>query len=172
MNDDFPADFSGSDTLVGMQAVKLEEPLDDTIENSSAQLEPLTRPRRPNEPAFLPEPPQSIKASGLSSSYLEELVLKHLFHSGDLRGSQISQRICLPAKIVEVILESLRKGKLIDIKGSGGTGLGRSQMIFSMTEAGHTLCQHSMERDRYIGPAPVPSAYYIQAVEAHLGMPT
>ncbi|MBW1810874.1 MAG: ATPase, partial [Deltaproteobacteria bacterium] len=36
----------------------------------------------------------------------------------------------------------------------------------TMTEAGHALCQHSMERDRYIGPAPVPFAYYIQAVAA------
>ncbi|MBW1811669.1 MAG: hypothetical protein JRJ87_26005, partial [Deltaproteobacteria bacterium] len=87
MSEDSTADYSGSDTLVGMQAVNLEEPLDDTIENAPAQLEPMTRPRKANEPAFLPEPPQTIKASGLSASYLEDLVLKHLFHGGDLRGS-------------------------------------------------------------------------------------
>jgi predicted ATPase with chaperone activity len=39
-------------------------------------------------------------------------------------------------------------------------------MIFTMTEAGHQVCRVSLERDRYIGPAPVPFAYYEEAVDA------
>ena len=127
---------------------------------------PVRRPRKPDEPAFLPEPPRSVRATGLSHSYLEELVLKHLFQGGDLSGSQITNRTCLPSAIVEEVIERLRRMKLIDIKGSSRAGVGRSGMIIAMTDAGHNLCDHSMDRDQYVGPAPVPFSYYCQAVTA------
>ncbi|MBN2493505.1 MAG: hypothetical protein JXR96_02845, partial [Deltaproteobacteria bacterium] len=154
------------DTLVGMEPVKLEEPLDTTASREPAKLSPVRRPRKPDEPAFLPEPPDTVRATGLSHSYLEELCLKHLFQAGDLRGVDISRRMCLPTSIIEEILGRLRQQKLLDIKGSGGAGLGHSRMIFSMTTAGHNVCEHSMERDKYVGPAPVPYNYYLQAVSA------
>ncbi len=126
---------------------------------------------RPQGPAaaglrFVPEAPKTLEATGLSGTWLEELCLKHLFQAGDLRGGEIAQRTCLPHPLVEDLLERLRKNKLVDIKGSGGAGLGRSQMIFTMTEAGHRACLLSMERDRYVGPAPVPFAAFAKAVAA------
>ena len=35
-----------------------------------------------------------------------------------------------------------------------------------MTEAAKNVCELSMERDRYVGPAPIPFKYYTQAVAA------
>ena len=155
-------------TLVGMEVIEPEavdvaphQPFKPT-----PKMAPLTRPRAADEPGFMPEPPHSIAATGLSASYLETLCLKHLFQAGDLRGSDLAVRTCLPALIVEEVMERLRKSHLVDIKGSGGTGIGRSQTIFSMTEAGKHVCDLSMTRDRYVGPAPVPFKYYAQAVSA------
>jgi DNA-binding MarR family transcriptional regulator len=153
-------------TLVGMTPVGFEEAEQRPETRSVSSIQPVTRPRKPEEPAFLPEPPKTVRESGLSHSYLEELVLKHLFQGGDLSGSEITDRVRLPSAIVEEVIERLRKMKLIDIKGSRGTGIGRSGMIIAMTEAGHSLCQHSLERDQYVGAAPVPFAYYCQAVRA------
>jgi hypothetical protein len=150
-------------TLVGMEPIDVEEV---PGEIAQPEMAPVRRPRAPDEPAFLPEPPKDLRATGLKDSLLEELCLKHLFQAGDLKGGEIIRRICLPAGIVEAVMEHLRKNHLVDIKGSSGAGLGRSQMIFQMTEAGHKVCQHAMERDRYLGPAPVPFAYYTQAVAA------
>ncbi|MGC4122970.1 MAG: hypothetical protein QM765_52055 [Myxococcales bacterium] len=167
-----------SSTLVGMQAVEADEPevleeaqqpakpVHRVVKAQPAKLAPMTRPRAENEPAFLPEAPRTIAATGLSASYLESLCLKHLFQAGDLRGGDIAQRTCLPTVIVEEIMERLRKQRLVDLKGSGGTGLGRSQIIFAMTEAAREVVELSMERDRYVGPAPVPFKYYTQAVAA------
>ncbi|MBI5547116.1 MAG: ATPase [Deltaproteobacteria bacterium] len=163
-------------TLVGMQAIDPEEPQGPEAAEAQAaspraakpppRLAPVTRPRVADEPAFLPEPPRSIAATGLSASYLESLCLKHLFQAGDLRGSEIAARTCLPASIIEEVMERLRRMRLVDLKGSGGAGLGRSQIIFSMTEAAKEVCDLSMERDRYVGPAPIPFKYYLQAVAA------
>lgn len=167
-----------SSTLVGMQAVEADEPevveeeqqpakpLHRVVKAQPAKLAAMTRPRGENDPAFLPEAPRTIAATGLSASYLEALCLKHLFQAGDLRGGDIAQRTCLPTVIVEEVMERLRKQRLVDLKGSGGTGLGRSQIIFAMTEAAKEVVDLSMERDRYVGPAPVPFKYYTQAVAA------
>ncbi len=158
-------------TLVGMEPIDFSDTDDQEQKpkqtpRSSASIRPVTRPRQPDEPAFLPAPPRAVRDTGLSHSYLEELVLKHMFQGGDMAGGEVTERIRLPATLVEEIIERLRRMKLIDIKGSSRTGIGRSGMILTMTEAGHKICQHSLERDEYVGPAPVPFSYYCQAVAA------
>jgi predicted ATPase with chaperone activity len=167
------SDNNVSSTLIGMEPIDFDEKPAPEEQNTvvpakkhAPSLAPLRRPRAPDEPAFLPEPPRTLAATGLSSSYLEELCLKHLFQAGDLRGSEIAARVCLPSVIVEEVMERLRRNMLVDIKGSAGAGLGRSQMVFTMTQAGHNVVQVSMERDRYVGPAPIPFRYYTQAVAA------
>ncbi|HUU00735.1 MAG TPA: ATPase [Myxococcota bacterium] len=155
-----------SSTLVGMDPVDYDEVEQKPEARSSVNMKPVTRPRKPEDPVFMPEPPHSVRDTGLSHSYLEELVLKHLFQGGDMSGVQIAERVCLPFAIVEDTIERLRKMKLIDIKGSSHAGIGRSGMIIAMTDAGHRVCEHSMDRDRYVGPAPVPFSYYCQAVAA------
>ena len=169
-----------SSTLVGIQAIEPEdqEPAVEeaaepakanphrVVRSSPSKLSPVTRPRGADDPAFLPEAPRAIAGTGLSASYLEGLCLKHLFQAGDLRGGDIANRTCLPTSIIEEVMERLRKQRLVDLKGSGGTGLGRSQIIFAMTEAAREVVEMSMERDRYVGPAPVPFKYYTQAVAA------
>jgi len=176
-----PGNFVAS-TLVGMEPVEdeLEAALDAVAPSPQApapsasvlgrppqpRIAPVRRPRAADEPAFLPEPPRSLQATGLNATFVEELCLKHLFQAGELRGSEIAARTCLPAVIVEEVMERLRRNRLIDIKGSGGAGLGRSQMIFTLTEAGHKVCDLAMGRDKYVGPAPVPFKYWAQAVAA------
>lgn len=151
-------------TLVGMEPLDFDD--EEQEEKAPRRMEPVRRPRGANEPTFLPEPPRSVEATGLSRSYLELLCLKHLFQAGDLRGADLARRVCLPLTIVDEVMGRLREQQLVDITGSTGMGLGRSSMIFTMTSAGHDFCQHAMERDRYVGPAPVPFTYWVQAVAA------
>ena len=153
-------------TLVGMTPVHFEDEEQAPDARAAADMQPVTRPRKADEPAFLPSAPRSVNETGLSNSYLEELVLKHLFQGGSMPGSEITSRICLSTAIVETVLERLRKMKLIDIKGTSRTGVGRSGMVIAMTQAGHKVCEHSLDRDQYVGPAPVPFSYYCQAVAA------
>ncbi|MGM0598107.1 MAG: ATPase [Myxococcota bacterium] len=159
--------------LVGMKMENIED-LSDQVEvlhSKSSQIGnhphyiPITRPRRADEPPFIPSTPQNISESGLSESFIEQLCLKHIFQGGDMSGSDITYRTALPPNIIEDVMEKLRKQKLVEITGSRRTGIGRSQMIFTMTSAGYEVCKHSMRKDRYVGPAPVPYKYYLKVVK-------
>ena len=63
-------------------------------------------------------------------------------------------------------MERLRGAQLVDIKGTRGVGIARTKTIFSLTKAGHAQCERAMERDRYVGPAPVPFTAYRDMVAA------
>src|SRR4051794_7995837 len=91
-------------TLIGMEAVELDDAPPVALAGAPVpppKLKAVSRPRASGEPAFMPEPPKTLQASGLNASYIEELCLKHLFQAGDLRGSEIAARTCLPAMIIE-----------------------------------------------------------------------
>jgi predicted ATPase with chaperone activity len=164
-----------TETLVGMTIADLENLANEegiSIEGTQTpqpehpKMVPITRQRLPDEPAFLPGSAPNIEATGLSWSFLEELVLKHLFHAGTMRGNEIAYNISLPSSITEEVVERLKKKQYVEISGSARSGIGRSQMIFRLTNAGLDSCKLAMERDLYSGPAPVPWNYYLQAVAA------
>ena len=142
-----------------------------------AQPRPKARPKKatkagrmgrpePEVPTFFPNQPRTMAETGLSPSYVEELCLKHLFQAGDLKGADIVNRIALPGALIEKVMGRLRKSKYIEIKGTASGGVGRSGMIFSITKEGLSYVEHSMQRDRYIGPAPVTYEHYLKSVEA------
>ncbi len=126
----------------------------------------VSQKTKPRTVEFNPSQPKTLADTGLSPSYVEELCLKHLFQAGDLQGSEIVRRLCLPSALVEKVMSRLHKSKYVEIKGTSGGGLGRSGMIFAITNQGLTYVEHSMERDRYVGPAPVPYHQYLDAVAA------
>ncbi|MBN2724362.1 MAG: ATPase [Deltaproteobacteria bacterium] len=176
-----PENPDGRRTLVGMTIADIEElsaemieikdgetdiPADILNRTPGVNLIPVTRPREASEPAFLPSAPGNVWSTGLSYSYIEELCLKHLFQGGALRGNDLVGRICLSPVIIEEIMERLRRNKMVEITGSTGAGLGRSSMVFRLTSQGHDYITRVMDRDMYVGPAPVPFNYYLQAVTA------
>jgi hypothetical protein len=113
---------------------------------------------------FFPPQPRSLSETGLSNSMGEELVLKALFFAGELRGSELSQKIKLPQLIIDEIIENLRKQKYIDLKGGGGMGVGKSGMIFTLTTYATDLIRQILDRNRYNGPAPVRMEDWMEAV--------
>lgn len=164
-------------TLVGARPIKmLETEREKQAAESSKpattsvpEAEPTPIPLKVSEQedeVFSPKPPRSVEATGLTQSFLETLCLKHLFHAGELRGGEISRRTCLPPVVIEEVMERLRAGQLVDIKGTRGVGIARTQTIFSLTEAGKGQAELALERDRYVGPAPVSYSEYCSAVAA------
>ncbi len=117
-----------------------------------------------NRKAFFPQQPRTIADTGLSLSMVEELVIKSLFFASELRGSDIAQRIKLPQVIVDDVVDGLRKQKLVDLKGSGGAGVGRSGMVYTLTSYATDLLRQILDRNRYNGPAPVRMDEWARAV--------
>ena len=181
MSNKEPSDYEATETLVGARPIKRIDPETENLDDISPPSEPVlveesARPSDttvkargihvPEGVTFHPDPPRSVEATGLGNVFLEELCLKHLFQAGELRGGEVSRRTCLPPVVIEELMERLRNGRLVDIKGSRGVGLGRTQTVFTLTKAGQQHCQLALERDRYVGPAPVPLSTYARATKA------
>jgi len=115
---------------------------------------------------FWPEEPRDLIDTGLTSTMVEELILKAVFFAGELRGMEITDRLCLPQHIVEDAIENLRKQKYLDLKGSGGVGLGKSAMVFQLTSFANDFLKQILERNRYNGPAPVRFEDWVASVRA------
>jgi predicted ATPase with chaperone activity len=117
-----------------------------------------------NTTPFFPPPLTKLDDTGLSLLWLQDLTLKILYYQGYLSGFKIAEEIALPfAGIVDIILESLKREKLIEVKSSQ-MGLGEGSYQYAITGAGIQRAREALERSQYAGPAPVPIAKYNEAI--------
>lgn len=115
------------------------------------------------ERSFLPEVPHTLAATGLSSSMVDDLLLKRLFAGGPQTAGDIADRLALPFLLVLANLNELRRLHITHVLGS--EGYGERNYIYTLTEDGLGRARASMERTTYDGPAPVPLADYVQSVK-------
>lgn len=111
-------------------------------------------------------PPQinSLEDTGLSSLWLQDLILKVLYFRGYMTGFKISEEITLPmAGVTDQLLTSLKAEKFIEVKSSQG-GLGEGAYTYGITSAGILRAREAMERSQYAGPAPVPFEVYNESI--------
>ena len=142
-----------------------EEGFESTRASLSRAKAPQGQAERRAPPRFFPPQPRNLGETGLTQTMIEELVLKALFASGEMRGSEISQRLCLPSVIIDDIIDGLRKQKYVDLKG-GGMGVGKSALVFTLTTFATDILRQINDRNRYNGPAPVRMEDWFEAVKA------
>jgi len=111
---------------------------------------------------FTPQQPDSIRASGISESMVERLVLKYLYSAGQGTVRGIGSQIKLPFRILEPMLRQMRTDKHIDLVGT--TAAGDSQ--YATTESGRERGKRYMTECTYFGAAPVTLDAYVESVAA------
>jgi len=113
---------------------------------------------------YSPPPINKLEDTGLSSLWLQDLALKIMYFQGFITGFRIAEELALPfAGVVDQILESLKREKLIEIKTSQ-MGLGEGSYQYAITYAGITRAREALERNQYAGAAPVPIEVYIDSI--------
>ncbi len=113
---------------------------------------------------FVPPPITKLEDTGLSLLWLQDLALKIFYYQGYLSGFKVAEEIALPfAGIVDQILESLKREKLLEVKSSQ-MGLGEGSYLYAITGAGIMRAREAMERSQYAGPAPVPIEIYNESI--------
>jgi MoxR-like ATPase len=113
---------------------------------------------------FFPPPINKLEDTGLSLLWLQDLTLKIFYYQGYLSGFRAAEEIALPfAGIVDQILESLKREKLIEVKSSQ-VGLGEGSYMYAITGAGMVRAREALERSQYAGPAPVPIEVYNESI--------
>jgi MoxR-like ATPase len=110
----------------------------------------------------LPEP-RSLQETGIGGDQIEQLLVKTLY-SGEATGLEIADKMCLPFHILEPLIERLRNERLMEVKGSGGSGA--STYRYALTDGGRDRARQYMEVSHYVGAAPVSLARYVAYMTA------
>jgi hypothetical protein len=112
---------------------------------------------------FEPRAPQTLEDTGLTSSMVDDQLLKRLFLGGPQSAGTLADKLCLPFLVVLANLSELRRLHLTHVTGSAGYG--ERHYIYILTEEGEARARSAFERNMYDGPAPVPLTDYITSVK-------
>ncbi len=110
-----------------------------------------------------PVEPTTLDATGLSFDLVIDLVLKTLQRTGELSGTEIARRLALAFTIVGPALDFLKAQRYCEI--TGGPSLGGPSFRYRLTDAGHARSLRALERNQYVGLAPVSIVQYRNYVE-------
>jgi hypothetical protein len=113
-------------------------------------------------PSFMPAP-RTLEETGLSFFFILELIAKILYRGGQLKLSELSNRIHLPISVLEPILAFMRNERLCEISHRSDT---EASIIYNLTDLGRLRANDYLARCQYAGPAPVPLDAYIAQIRA------
>jgi predicted ATPase with chaperone activity len=118
--------------------------------------------RAPSVEQYIPEP-KSIEDTDLSMRFLSDLTLKLVYFKSDMSAVEIADTLALPFfGVMERILEFLKREELLEVSGSKGFGERGYQYVIS--GKGADRAAQALERDTYVGQAPVLLDHYVQMV--------
>src|ERR1035437_280967 len=119
--------------------------------------------------AFMPPRPRTLAQTGLTPTFLSEMVLKLMHFSTQLPAYEIASRLRLDYECIHQVIASLANHSYIQSLGSAGKPARQLDsleegMAFMITEDGRERAREILDRNQYMGPAPVPLHEYNQAV--------
>jgi predicted ATPase with chaperone activity len=103
--------------------------------------------------------PTSIRETGLTMGLLSELALKLVYSAGEIGANEICRELRLPfGNVVQAVLELLDREEMVNIIGA--EGFGELGYHYTIARKGIERVHQIMERNQYVGPAPVPLEQY------------
>jgi hypothetical protein len=115
-----------------------------------------------SEPARLAPRPQSVEETGLSQTFLSDLLGKHLLDGGAMSMAQLVKRLALPGKVLENVVQFMRQEARVEVMSSAGEA--GVTLRYRLTDRGRTTALDAMWRSGYVGAAPVPLRRYTEVV--------
>ena len=112
--------------------------------------------------AFAPKVPETIAETGLTSSMIEQLIIKSLYFRGDATGRDLSSGLGLKFSLIDSIMDNMKRQHLVDVKRS--SGIGNVSALYELSDAGRLQAREFLSSSQYAGAAPVPIAQYNEGV--------
>lgn len=109
---------------------------------------------------LMPPVPERLEDTGLSSTFLEQLLLRTLYVRGEKLGRDLARDLGLRFSLIDGFLETFKRSQLVQVKKNAG--MGNVSSSFCLSEQGRHLAREHMESNQYVGPAPVPLQQYAQ----------
>jgi len=111
--------------------------------------------------AALAPRPTTLAATGLSAELLGDLASKLLLRAGVLSLSALVERLAVAGNILAEVLAVLRREARVEVRPGG-----EQELSYALTERGRYLALDALQRDGYVGPAPVRLEDYSRLVLA------
>ena len=105
--------------------------------------------------------PTTVAQTGLSLTFLGDLLCKHMMSAGVLTTSELIERLGLSGPIVNQVLNFMRAEGCVEVRSRQGMD---AELRFGLTDKGRHEASNAMARSGYVGPAPVPLADYVALV--------
>jgi hypothetical protein len=132
--------------------------MDSTVRGNRAETE--AAPRSANAAPFRAQP-TTVEETGISFGQLTDLCVKTIYQVGRVNARDISDRLSLPfAGVIEPVLSFLKREKFVEVVGAGG--LSEQQYQYSLSDRGNERATEALDRNQYVGPAPVPFTDYVE----------
>jgi predicted ATPase with chaperone activity len=106
-----------------------------------------------------PAVPASLEETGISQRSLLNLILKFMLIEGCETVLELAERLKLPRRAVQQLLDELVQQKFAQAVGAAPGGLALS-IRHALSEAGRAAAKEALEHNLYLGPAPISLAAY------------
>ncbi len=110
----------------------------------------------------LPPAPASLEETGLSPTFLMELILKMIHYAETARADHISRLVALPSRLIDELFTTLKESQLCEVLASSGSM--SAGYRYTLTDKGRLKAEEALARCRYAGAAPVTVDQYEQVV--------
>ena len=107
--------------------------------------------------------PTTLSETGLSQTFVADLIAKHLFDRGTLSLGELSTIVALAGSIIEGVLNFMRTEARVEVRPGQASKAG---LAYTLTERGRVTALDAILRSGYLGPAPVPLKRYAQIARA------
>jgi len=107
--------------------------------------------------------PTKLTDTGLSQTFVADLIAKQLLDRGTLSLSELSLITTLAGSIVEGVLNFMRTEAMIEVRPGKSSVSG---LAYTLTDRGRATALDAVMRSGYLGPAPVPLRHYTTIARA------
>lgn len=107
---------------------------------------------------FVPQP-QTVEETGLDFSLVLDLVIKSIYFAGRPAARSIASQLALAFPVIDEVLQFLKQQQLAEVVGS--SGMGEQLYQYSLSSKGLEKAEEALNRNQYIGPAPVTFEDYL-----------
>ncbi len=107
--------------------------------------------------------PQTVEETGLDFSMLLDLVVKAVYFGGRPSARTIAGQLALNFPVIDEVLSFMKREQMAEVVGS--SGMGEQLYQYSLSSKGIEKAEEALNRNHYVGPAPVPFEMYLQVLQ-------
>ena len=112
----------------------------------------------------MPHAPRSIRETGLSESFLLDLLLKTVMRQGMETPSEMAASLKLSTIVIHELLETAMAKQLVHLLGQPGGNM-VAEMRYQLSNKGKQWAQEALAQSSWVGAAPVPLEQFCAQIE-------